>query len=467
MAQNKLLVLFNHLTGVEKREFSRYLASDYFNKREDVQALWTYLLQEFAPAGGVFDNHAAYWAVFPKVQYNEAQLRHVLSWLVKSIEYFLAMRRFEKDGAEQALQLATACREKNLEKPFHQAIEQAEKQLEKQVKDQGYFHARYRLELERYAFSESQKRTQANNLGEVGRSLDAYLLAVKLKQSCLQLAHQAVYQVEYDYSFLPALLQYLEGSEYLQLPAIALYYHCYRALTEGDEAHFRQFKDLLEQNFSAFTRLEVKDLWLLAINFCIKRLNTGGRPYVQEAFDLYRTGIEREILLEQGALGRFAYKNTVALGLTLGQSDWVHGFIEQYKAALEPAHRENFYRYNLARYYFTEKKYAQAMELLVLVGDSDLLLNLDAKLMLLKMYYELGEFDALESLLAALKTFIRRRKELGYQKNHYLGIIRFTEKLMALLPNDQKAKENLRSEIEAAEGLPEKEWLMGKLGNVG
>jgi hypothetical protein len=103
------------------------------------------------------------------------------------------------------------------------------------------------------------------------------------------------------------------------------------------------------------------------------------------------------------------------------------------------------------------------MELLVLVGDSDLLLNLDAKLMLLKMYYELGEFDALESLLTAMKTFIRRRKELGYQKNHYLGIIRFTQKLMALPPNDRAARELLRSEIENAEGLPEKEWLLGQV----
>lgn len=155
-------------------------------------------------------------------------------------------------------------------------------------------------------------------------------------------------------------------------------------------------------------------------------------------------------------MGRFAYKNTVALGLTLGQADWVHGFIEQYKDALEPAHRDNFYHYNLARYHFSEKQFGQAMELLVQVGDSDLLLNLDSKVMLLKMYYELGEFDALDSLLASLKTFIRRRKELGYQKAHYLGIVHFTQKLMGLPPNDRAAREHLRSEIEAAEGLPEK-----------
>ncbi len=463
MFYHKLLLLFHHLTGVEKREFSRYIASDYFNKRDDLQVLWAYLLYEFAPAGHVFQKEKAFEAIFPGEPFDEAKLRYPMSWLVKSIEYFLAMRRFEKNETEQSLQLATACREKSLEKPFQQAIRQSGKLLETQVKDQEYHHARYRIELEKYAFSIAEKRTEANNLAEVGRSLDAYLLAAKLKQSCLQLAHQSVYQVDYDYSFLPGLLQFLEGSVYLEIPAIALYYHCYRAMTEGDEGHFRQFRGLLERHFGEFTKEEIKDLWLLAINFCIKRLNTGGRAYVQEAFGLYRTGIEQGILVEHGIVGRFAYKNTVALGLTLGQADWVHGFIEQYKDALEPAHRDNFYHYNLARYHFSEKQFGQAMELLVQVGDSDLLLNLDSKVMLLKMYYELGEFDALDSLLASLKTFIRRRKELGYQKAHYLGIVHFTQKLMGLPPNDRAAREHLRSEIEAAEGLPEKAWLLGQV----
>lgn len=466
MAHHKLLVLFNHLTGVEKREFSRYIGSPYFNKRDDLQALWTHLLYEFAPAGGVFDKQKTFAAIFPGEPYDEAQLRYPMSWLVKSIEYFLTMRRFEKDETGQALQLAHAYREKNLENHFQQAIKWAETQLEKQVKDQQYYHERYRLELERYAFSESQKRTQSNNLAAVGQTLDTYLLAAKLKQSCLQLAHQAVYQVDYDYTFLPALLQFLDGSNFLENPAIALYYHCYRALTEGDEAHFRKFRNLLDENFTQFSKLEIKDLWLLAINFCIKRLNTGGRAYVQEAFDLYRIGIEQGILLEQEVLGRFTYKNTVALGLSLGQTVWVHDFIEKYKEALEPAHRENFYQYNLARYFFTLKNYGSAMELLVKVGDNDLLLNLDSKLMLLKMYYELGEFDALDSLMASMKTFINRRKELGYQKAHYLGIVRFTQKMMALKPGDRESALKLRRQVEAAEGLPEKEWMLRQIGNL-
>jgi hypothetical protein len=462
--KQKLITLFNQLTGVEKREFTRFVESDYFNQREEPRKLWQYLLRELAPAGKTWRPEHAFEALFPNERFEEAKLRYPMSWLTKHIEYFLAMRRFEKNETEQALNLATSFREKNLEQHFGQAIGVASTALEKRVRDQAWYHDRYRLEFEKYAFIESQRRTVANNLPVVSEALDAYLLAAKLRQSCILLAHQSVYQTKYDYTFLPALLDYLEGSQFLEIPAISLYYHCYKALTEGDEVQFRQFRALLESSLGAFSTTEIRDLWLLAINFCIKRLNTGSRPYGEEAMGLYQTGIERQILLENGVLGRFAYKNTVALALLFGQHDWAKGFIQRYRTALEPAWQENFFNYNLARYYFTVKEYPQAMELLVKVDDRDLLLNLDGKLMLLKMYYELGEFDALDSLLASLKTFIRRRKELAYHQSHYLGIIRFTEKLMALRPGDVAGAKALRQQIEAAEGLPEKEWLLAQVG---
>lgn len=462
--KQKLISLFNQLTGVEKREFTRFIASDYFNQREEPRQLWHYLLREFAPAGRTWRPEHAFQALFTNEPFEEAKLRYPMSWLAKHIEYFLSMRRFEKNETEQALNLATSFREKNLEQHFGQAISTAATALEKRVRDQAWYHDRYRLEFEKYAFIESQRRTVANNLPVVSEALDAYLLAAKLRQSCILLAHQSVFQTKYDYSFLPALLDYLEGSQFLEIPAISLYYHCYKALTEGDEAQFRQFRALLESNFDSFSPTEIRDLWLLAINFCIKRLNTGNRPFGEEALKLYQTGIERQILLEAGVLGRFAYKNTVALALLYGQHDWAREFIQGHRSSLEPAWQDTFYCYNLARYHFTLKEYPKAMELLVKVDDRDLLLNLDSKLMLLKMYYELGEFDALDSLLASMKTFIRRRKELAYHQSHYLGIIRFTQKMVALRPGDVAAITALKQEIAAAEGLPEKDWLLAQLG---
>jgi hypothetical protein len=463
MRQHKFLLLFNALTGVEKREFSKFVESSYFNHREDVQRLWNYLIGDFTKSKRGFRKEEAWVAVYPGEPFDEGQFRFPMSWLTKAIEHFLSIRKLEQDEVEVSLRLAEAYREKKLEEPFRQVIQNTEKQLVNQKAEQNFAHKKYRLEYEHFAFLESQKRTKANNLQKVSEALDEYLLSAKLRQSCLLLAHQAVFQTEYDHSFLTAILDFLPGSRFLDKPNIAVYYHGYRALTENDETAFQKFYELLTASPHLFPFEEMGNLWLMALNFCIRRLNTGGPEYVEKAFELYRRGIEEKILLEGKTIGRFTYKNAVALGLRLGKFEWTENFIHTYREHLEKAHRENFFQYNLARLHFSKKEFQPAMSLLVQVDDSDLLLNLDAKVMLLKMYFELGEFDALESHLTAMRTFIRRRKELGYHQKHYLGIIVFTQKLMALPPGDKAAKERLRSEISDSEGISEKDWLLSQI----
>ncbi|MCY7330670.1 MAG: hypothetical protein LH618_19110 [Saprospiraceae bacterium] len=51
------------------------------------------------------------------------------------------------------------------------------------------------------------------------------------------------------------------------------------------------------------------------------------------------------------------------------------------------------------------------MPLLAQAGESDLLLNLDSRVMLLKIYYETGEWDALDALLASFRVLLLRKKK--------------------------------------------------------
>ena len=69
----------------------------------------------------------------------------------------------------------------------------------------------------------------------------------------------------------------------------------------------------------------------------------------------------------------------------------------------------------------------------------------------------------LEAHLNAMNNFIRRKRVLGYHKDNYLNIIRYTKKIMALKPYDKAAIQNLVAEIEAEEKLTEKRWLLQQL----
>ncbi|MBL7802341.1 MAG: hypothetical protein JNL02_01300 [Saprospiraceae bacterium] len=459
MTENKLFDLFSQLSGPEKRECSAFLNSAYFNRRNDVCRLWEYLLE--SPEPNVPD---AYGFAYPGVAFDDLRWRHLQSFLLARIENFLAQRAWEQHPVEADLQLASVYRRKFPGKPLDHVLRRAGTHLDKMPRDNEYYHLLYRLEWEKYASMESRGHTRDNNLAAVGRALDVYLLGAKLRLACLMESHRTVFNTDFDTRFLPLLLQYLDGSELLQEPIVALYYHCYRSLSDGRDDDFQAFRRELERQNDFLPAEERRIFLLLAINYCIRRLNTGEPRYIQEAFDLYQVGLETGILLENEHISRFAFKNIAALGLRLERYDWVQGFIDRYGAFLEEKHREANRRYNQARLHFARKEYERAMPLLAQVDESDLMLNLDSRVMLLKMYYETGEWDALDALIASFKIFLlRKKKSLGYHQAHYLNILRFVQKLTRLRHNDRRAVAALRSAIQQQTALIEKDWLLEML----
>ncbi len=463
MYNSKLVEVYHKLNGPDKRGVSKLLQSPLFNRKEEVIALWTYLLKSKGGETASLQREAVFAELFPGVAFEEKYMRHLMSWLLGLIEDYLAYKQAQRRPIYRQLNLAEAYRERGLEKHFRRALAEGQQQLEKMHLDRDYLYAQYLLEFERYAFADSRQRTTTNNLQELSRRLDVFITASKLKQSCMLLAHQAVYKVDYDYSFLPQMLDYLSESNYLEEPAIAVYYHYYRAATEDSDDQFEFFRQRLLQDQEQFSRLEARDLYLLAINFCIKRLNRGETYHTRVAFQLYQEGFSRKFFGENTFLSRFTYKNVVALGLNLGEVDWVKSFVHDYRASLDPKYRESNFSYNLARVHFIQGDYDKAMQLLLYIDEKDLLLNLDAKIILLMIYYERSELEALESLLNSFQTYLSRKKVIGYHKVHYLAMVQLTRKLLNISPGDDNAKHKLKQEIEAAKILPQRPWLLAKL----
>jgi len=82
--------------------------------------------------------------------------------------------------------------------------------------------------------------------------------------------------------------------------------------------------------------------------------------------------------------------------------------------------------------------------------------------MLLRSYFEMKEWDALESLLQSFGAYLRRQKNLGYHRTTNEHLILFTKKLMELDRCDAAAVDALRTEIATAPEVAEREWLVAQ-----
>lgn len=466
MSQNRLHEIFHELSPLELRELAKYVRSPLFNKKEKVIQLFDYMRKKKDKG---WDDKKTFEHLYPNEQFNVQQLHYLNCALHKHIESYLIWKECRNSEIDSNLYLMKAYRKKHMDKPFNRILRKTEELLEEQPLRNEVYHAyQYEVQKEILYHQKEKKRGAAFKLQELSDIQDLCFISDKLKNACTILSHQTLTKKEYDQGLLDTILKKVAlEKKYLEYPAIAIYYYAFKALSDfEDEESFLSLKQLLIEKIQLFSDKEQKDIYILAINYCIKRLNTGADRFIREAFETYRNGLKKDILIENGILSRWTYNNIIILGLKLKEFDWVESFIYDYKKHLDEATKEDSFNFNLAKFYLEKKDYKTVMPLLIQTKYDDLLHNLGAKMMLVKMYYELEEIDALENLLESFKTYILRKKDIGYHKENYLNIIAFVKKLIHINPYDRKELKTLGKDIEQTKILTEKKWLLHQVESM-
>jgi hypothetical protein len=467
--QNTLVwQIIESFNKTELREAGEFLASPLVNKRDDLKALYQYLAEAAKKGVAVPDRKELFQKVFPGVPYDDQQMRLLFSYLFKILEQYLIWKEVQENVAGQHHYLLSAYRKKRLTAHFQKALNKGQKQLTDQpLRHPELFLEKYFIEHERYLFLSETGRTKELNLQEVEDNLTAALLGMKLRQACFLRSHETVFNTNYHTFLVGEILQEALRPVFRDIPAVSLYRTCYQALFQHQgEEDFQFFKVQLFENVERFPKEEMRDLYLLAINYCIRKVNEGNVHFYREALDLYKSGLQTALLIKDGRLSRFTYNNIVAVAIRLPDEwDWAGQFVTAHKEHLSPAHREAAFCLNSARLAFVKKDYDSALVHLQKADYKDLINNMVAKVLQMKTYFEMQESGLLDSHLRTMRMFIRRNKKIAYHRENWSNIVRYTQKLTELNPFDEPRREQLRQQIAAEETLTEKEWLLEQLAN--
>lgn len=466
MTSSLLIRCIQHLPAKERNSLMDFLRCPIFNRRDEVTRLCDYILKQIGrPAQKTFEAERLFEAACPAEKYENRRLRHIMSYALEAVRHFLALQDWQSNDAERHQSLVQALRSRGMDKLFDKAFQKARiKGTQTPVRDARHHFNQYQLlheKLERQARTERSSRLDLQPLPD---ELTVFYVAEMLRHACASLMHQAVAGKQYQMKLLDAILEVATQAEMLQSPAVAVYLQAYRMLQMPEEsAPFEQLKELLKQHETRFSKEEMRGLYLMAINGCIRRMNAGKREYVREAFEVYRSALERNFLAENGYLSSFTYKNIIRIGAALNEHAWTEQFIETHRKSLHPKERDNTYGYNRAFLLFQKANYSQAMPLLQQVELEDPLNNTHARRMLVRSYFELEEYNALESLLQSFSTYLSRQKNMGYHREPNVKFVRFALRLLRLPPHDIAAKKVLVQDIIANTPVADQEWLLEKL----
>ena len=410
----------------------------------------------------------AFHFIFPEKKYKEQTFKNLMSELTRFLENFLVQQEFAKRKKEKDYFLLDALYQKNADKFFLQKI--VSLQTEKTMfQNADFYEQQYTLAKFDYGFKVARKSRLAHtNLQDVIKNLDCFYLSEKLKYYCVILNRKSIVSDEIDVFLPKEILQYVEKGNFEDIPAVILYYHLLMLLIsekEEEEEQYWNLKKTLEKFENAFPLSELQQLYTAVFNYCNKQLKQGKTHFLQEIFDWYKVMLRKGSLITNGQITPYIhFRNIVMAGLRLGELDWTAQFIEQYKSFIATEVRQNMVLYCRAALFFYKKDYAKSLEFLAQFELKDFFYYIEHKLLLIKVYFELKEGEALENLLHSFRIYLHRKSNLPpHLKQSYHNFIRLSEKLYKaqLLPNFDA--QMLYDEITKTAVLTDKEWFLDKI----
>lgn len=468
MHKSKLITLLRQVGPKDLDELGLFVSSPFFNKNDEV----TTLLEYIAGYSPDFNNpnltkEAVCKELFPNDDFDDKRISYLMHYLLKLTEDYLAQKGFERDKSRKYYYLLRTYNDLGLQKHYNGALREVRSNIDKiEVESADYYFDNYLLEsVNNDHFDKQKVHKYDHSLQKAIDNLDLAYLTVKLKYSCEILNRKNLIATEYQLRLLDVILHYLEELPKIDSALVTMYYHVLMIMMERDaDKHYQQLKVLMKNRTGEVPKGEARDIYVLTQNFCIKKINKGDDGYLHELFDQYKIMIANDIIFVEKHLSPWSYKNIVGVAIRVGEYDWAERFIHEYKGRLEPKQQDNAVTYNMATLYFNKRDYDKALELLNQVEFTDLVYNLGAKSMLLRIYYELEEVDALFSLLVAFKKYLKRNKFISeYQRTVHLNLVHFVMELIKIPSSQVELAQQLRAEVESTKQVAYIKWLLEKI----
>lgn len=463
-----LLDVLSSLSSKEKKAFEAYIIAPLFNKNERLICLYHQLEKNNLTIPSK-ENLFAY--IFEKELFNELKLNNAFSDLLRLLYDFLIHQRLHKQSLLQQITLMDCLIERNIHKPIKRITKKClTLQAQSQEKSHHHYHESLQLleQLDRLSLLQGQ-RSQPEQLQQMSDMLDVYYFCNKLRIACEMASRARLANQKYEPKLIETVLAAIESQPalLLQAPALQIYHALYELLTQPSIEQYDFLKATVYQFQAVLPKNELRDVFIYLLNFSVRQINYGNSTYYKEILNICQRMMEQGILLEYNQLTKWTFINATTAGIRLKSFEWTARFIKDYQQYLKKEERENTVDYQLASLYFAKGDYNKTLRLLQQVEFTDTFYQASARIIQLKVFYELEETEPFFALTKSIKGVLRRKRNLSdYHRMSYSNFVKVVKAIyeLRLLPKYQKRlkHQKVKDLLDHLQPLTNKEWLAEK-----
>jgi hypothetical protein len=472
MVNTKLVSLLKSLDAAEFRKLHLFLQSPYYNRNQSVIDLYTCLRKYYPKFDSPrLEKEAVFRQLFPDRPFNMNSLRKLMSALTQLVEEYLLTLEYGQERFLKKRLLAGIYGRRNLFDLFQKSnLELIAELHAAPCRSQDYYAQLFHLNREMFFYPATDRKTSGKELLEQAmENLDSYYTLTKLQLSAEMRTRENILAEKHSIRFLEEIVRESRQS-FASKNLLNLVYLNILDLHQGsdDPALFPSAIALFRKIIPGIDRLEQQTILHHLLNHCVRLINLGQTQRRQELFELYKLGIEFDLLIENNQITEITFSNIVATGASMQAFEWTKDFISNYAVFLNEEVREDINALSIALLHFNKMEYDETIEALLRCSFSDILNLLKSRCLLLRTYYEKFLIDDsfyffLIDQANAFEKSIRRNKKIAKGKTRgYLNFIRFTKKIAQCRFRHKNTGE-LQQQLHAEETVSYKGWLLEKM----
>lgn len=490
-----VLKIISTFSEKERKDFRAFLEAPGFATRKKIIKLYELLIEESLEKGEIkFDKERTYSKLFPdewkEKGYNDATMRNSLYELQKSVEKFLVFMSVDANELLYDEVLRRELRRRHLDKQYLKGLDELAKKLEKKTRiGSDLFLNSYKHLLEKKNFEsmysdfiiKRNKKVGIEEIDEIAKHLTYYFILELLYLNDGAEKYAMRFNQDYEKSFLFKLCSKININEFISFLAkesgkenagkvFKIYEKFFELFENSDEKEYKTLKKYVLKNAEMLDTNTRSHIFFQFVKYC--SINPMGvsndKEFPSELYNILKIMVDNGYYehTEGPYFQVDLYRILFLMGCDEGELDWTENFVKKFGPELPDEFKKTAYHCGMAHVLFSRGKFDDAHNSLNKMTGEYFNLEIDKKILLIKIFVETGAFEQALSLINSMQRYIDESNKVSFTlKEKINNFLRLTIKLIKETEKaGKKDLTGLKFDIQNSPQVRGKKWLMEKAG---
>ncbi|HMQ70044.1 MAG TPA: hypothetical protein PKA90_13740 [Ignavibacteria bacterium] len=483
-----MIDILNKLSEEELEKFGLHINSRSNNSYSTIVRLYNYLHPKYP---GIrkedITPEKISLIVYKEENINIIKVRKLLTDFRNILDRFLVRLKQEEDDYQKDLVLLGIYNNKDLKNRYRILLKKFRKKINKlYVTDFNLYYYMFKTEEENFNHYHTNNDSRVASAHELkSRSLSYFFVAMQLNNYYDNIVSEIYVTKDFkvEYHFYENVMAYVEKNiKLIKLhhPYIYMLYLIVRFYENYEMKYLKTIEDYFERSKKKLTGNMIYDFYEVILSAYLK-IRSKKRGNVKEAnkflFELcdnlyIKKDPETIKKIRKGRKYFLSFVTIVNLAITLNKRDWLKEFIFKYDRILTSGANDDSYNLGYMKYFYFIGEYEKAIASGSQVSGKFPNYYYLSKIMIIRSYFELGDFISMHTVFSNLRKYLTRNKKLNdFDYNNLKNFLTTFGKFIRIVENSANEKirkrnlEEFRMEIVNMKVKPDSYlWFLAKSG---